>query len=312
MSALVAVPLVTHAQVENLVTNPSFEEDEPILNDQAYEHWWTWGWEAGLNSTLEIDETEFVDGKRSIRVIPTGETNWYFIVANSPILVDMSKDYTISFWAKAEGPRPLTAQLKATDNSINAWGATTFNLTTEWTEYHYASEVLIDNVKLEILCASSEVPFWLDFVYVYEGDYVPGIKPVPPVKASEPDPADGVFLDQTWATLSWTAGNSAVSHDVYMGDNFDDVNEGAGDTFRGNQALTFYVAGFPDMRIRTALLMARHTIGGLTRSTKLTQTAPGRATSGASLLHPRPPTSPIRQTAPNPSIWTSSLNGGQV
>ena len=245
MSALVAVPLVTHAQVENLVTNPSFEEDEPILNDQAYEHWWTWGWEAGLNSTLEIDETEFVDGKRSIRVIPTGETNWYFIVANSPILVDMSKDYTISFWAKAEGPRPLTAQLKATDNSINAWGATTFNLTTEWTEYHYASEVLIDNVKLEILCASSEVPFWLDFVYVYEGDYVPGIKPVPPVKASEPDPADGVFLDQTWATLSWTAGNSAVSHDVYMGDNFDDVNEGAGDTFRGNQALTFYVAGFP-------------------------------------------------------------------
>jgi len=30
-----------------------------------------------------------------------------------------------------------------------------------------------------------------------------------------------------------------------MGDNFDDVNEGAGDTFRGNQTLSFYVAGFP-------------------------------------------------------------------
>jgi hypothetical protein len=246
---LVAVPLVTDAQVENLVQNPSFEDDEVILNDQSYDHWWTWGWEDGLNSTVEIDENEFVDGKRSLRVMPTGDTNWYFIVANSPILVELSKDYTVSFWAKAEEPRPLTAQLKATDNSINAWGATTFNLTTDWAEYHYASEVLIDNVKLEILCAGSDVPFWLDFVYVYEGDYVPGIKPTPPIKASEPDPADGAFVDQTWVTLSWTVGNLAASHDVYVGDNFDDVNDATYDseTFRGNQSLTstFYVAGFP-------------------------------------------------------------------
>jgi hypothetical protein len=43
-----AVPCVTQAQVENLVQNPSFEEDEIILNDQSYDHWWTWGWEDGL------------------------------------------------------------------------------------------------------------------------------------------------------------------------------------------------------------------------------------------------------------------------
>ena len=119
---LVAVPLVTHAQVDNLMLNPSFEEDEVILNDQAYEHWWTWGWEDGLTSTVEIDETEFVDGTISLKVNPIGSTNWYFIVAYSPILVELDKNYTISFWAKAEEPRPLTVQLKATDNSINAWG----------------------------------------------------------------------------------------------------------------------------------------------------------------------------------------------
>ena len=242
---LLAVPLLTHAQVEILTINSSFEEDEVILNDQAYEDWWTWGYEDGLNSTVEIDETEVIDGKRSLRVFPTGATNWYFIVANSPILVDVGKDYTVSFWAKADEPRPLTVQLKATDNSIDAWGATTFDLTTEWAEYHYASEVLIDNVKLEILCASSDVPFWLDFILMYEGDYVPGMSPTPPLKASEPDPADGVFIEQTWATLSWIPGELAVSHDVYMGDNFDDVNNGTGDTFRINQTEDFYVAGFP-------------------------------------------------------------------
>jgi len=32
---------------------------------------------------------------------------------------------------------------------------------------------------------------------------------------------------------------------MYVGDNFDDVNEGTGDTFRGNQTDTFLVVGFP-------------------------------------------------------------------
>jgi len=60
-----------------------------------------------------------------------------------------------------------------------------------------------------------------------------------------PDPADGALHADTWITLRWSAGDSAVSHDVYLGDNFDEVNDGTGDTFRGNQMLTYYVAGFP-------------------------------------------------------------------
>jgi hypothetical protein len=64
-------------------------------------------------------------------------------------------------------------------------------------------------------------------------------------QASRPDPADGVYYPATWVTLSWRAGDFAVSHDVYMGDNYDDVLNGSGDTFRVNQGTTFYVAGFP-------------------------------------------------------------------
>ena len=165
---LVVIQPVTQAQyVENLALNPSFEEDEVILDDPAWEMWATWGYEGGLNSTVEIDEEEYIDGTRSLKVIPTGETNWHFIVLNLPIFVDVDKDYTVSFWAKAEEPRPLFVQFKATDNSIQGWGGTDFELTTEWAEYHYASEVMIDNVKLEIFCSGSEVPFWLDFINIY-------------------------------------------------------------------------------------------------------------------------------------------------
>ncbi|MFC1636022.1 LamG-like jellyroll fold domain-containing protein, partial [Planctomycetota bacterium] len=63
--------------------------------------------------------------------------------------------------------------------------------------------------------------------------------------ASFPDPPDGTVLEATWASLTWMPGVFAVSHDVYLGENFDEVNDGTGDTFRGNQAFNFYTVGFP-------------------------------------------------------------------
>jgi hypothetical protein len=64
--------------------------------------------------------------------------------------------------------------------------------------------------------------------------------------AYNPNPVDGAMYPDTWVTLSWTAGAYAVSHDVYIGENFDDVNEATRDSdlFRINQNLTFYIAGF--------------------------------------------------------------------
>ena len=60
-----------------------------------------------------------------------------------------------------------------------------------------------------------------------------------------PAPVDSAMLQATWASLSWIPGDLAVSHDVYLGDNFDDVNAGAGGTFVGNQATTSLIVGFP-------------------------------------------------------------------
>jgi hypothetical protein len=64
--------------------------------------------------------------------------------------------------------------------------------------------------------------------------------------ALAPDPADGALYSATWVTLTWKPGDLAASHDVYLGDNFEDVNNGTGDTFRGNLPLDepFYLAGF--------------------------------------------------------------------
>ncbi|MHC4626226.1 MAG: LamG domain-containing protein, partial [Planctomycetota bacterium] len=63
--------------------------------------------------------------------------------------------------------------------------------------------------------------------------------------ARGPNPADGALHPDTWVSLSWGPGDFAVTHDVYLGDSFDDVDNGTGDTFRTNQAETLFIVGFP-------------------------------------------------------------------
>ncbi|MHC4352258.1 MAG: LamG domain-containing protein [Planctomycetota bacterium] len=62
--------------------------------------------------------------------------------------------------------------------------------------------------------------------------------------ASRPAPADGAMLEATWANLTWKPGAFAVSHDLYFGTSFEDVNDGAEGTFAGNPATTNQVVGF--------------------------------------------------------------------
>ena len=63
--------------------------------------------------------------------------------------------------------------------------------------------------------------------------------------ARNPEPADGAYIADTWITLGWKPGDFAVSHDIYVGENYDEVNEGAEGMFVGNQVDTFIVLGFP-------------------------------------------------------------------
>jgi len=65
------------------------------------------------------------------------------------------------------------------------------------------------------------------------------------VKAYGADPRNGTLHEDTWISLGWRAGDFAASHDVYIGDNFDAVSEGAEGTFIDNQGATFIVIGFP-------------------------------------------------------------------
>ena len=60
-----------------------------------------------------------------------------------------------------------------------------------------------------------------------------------------PEPADGSIVRDTWVKLGWTPGDFAASHNIYVGESFEDVQAGSGDTFKVNQTDTSYAVGFP-------------------------------------------------------------------
>jgi len=69
----------------------------------------------------------------------------------------------------------------------------------------------------------------------------------PRTTAFRPSPPDGALHEATWVNLTWSAGVFATSHDIYLGDNFNDVSEATHDSsvFQGNQTTTMFLAGFP-------------------------------------------------------------------
>jgi hypothetical protein len=228
MLGLVAVPLASHAAVVNLVPNPSFEEDEVILNDPAWTQWATWNDASANGSTVAFDDTEAIDGERSLRVnVQGGGSDWHFIVACMSITpVTVGTRYTCSFWAKAQAPRSLAAQWKTADNALT-WGTTTFQVTTAWAEYSMTAPSQGTDIKVEFLCGASTSPLWLDFVNVYEGEFVAGIKPSGlsnPRAAGGPSPANEATDVPRDVVLGWTPGPWADTHDVYLGTSFADVN----------------------------------------------------------------------------------------
>jgi len=83
--------------------------------------------------------------------------------------------------------------------------------------------------------------------HVLSGAEIKALANPPRMHALDPNPPDGAIQEDTWVNLSWTAGDFAVSHDIYIGNNYDDLKEATNESeiFRSNQTETFIVAGFP-------------------------------------------------------------------
>ena len=260
----ILISLVSFILVFGLCSSIAYGQENQILNPEFDDGLTSWGIYTYLNTTegfnVEVVQGGGLSGENSALLdIYNAPALSSIGIAQSGLVAEQGKTYPIGFTAKAEEVRGLVVLLQGNIN--NASYPTFLDQTVELTpsrqdyiiEYTHtgntigAAEGESLNLYLMIKGPSWSPPganlnskVWLDRVHFG------GVIPRQPVySATSPVPEDGAFLTDTWVSCGWTPGDFAVSHDVYMGDNFDDVNEGTEETFRGNQPNLFFIAGIP-------------------------------------------------------------------
>jgi hypothetical protein len=238
----------SHAQddILNILDNGGFEDGVPTP-------WSTYGsvtTEVVTELTGAAVSEPPIEGDYCLHlVVPSAGANfWDAGLQHAGHVFEQGKKYTLSAFLKSkEGELQINFKPELGQDPWPGYGAQSFTMTEEWTEYSITTPVFTENVDpatitFHIQYAAGD--FWIDGVRFYEGDYVP---PVLGERGAAriPVPDDGALHADTWLTLTWSPGDFAVSHDVYFGESLDDVTDGAEGAFQGNQSSTSFIVGFP-------------------------------------------------------------------
>jgi len=216
-----------YAQVgENLWDNSGFE-------DGVMAPWTTYG-----SVTTEVVTTltgaavaeDPIEGEYCLHIVVAapGANFWDAGLQHRGVTTfEQGKKYTLSaFYKCSSGTMQVNFKPEHDGDPWTGYGEQAFTMTDTWQEFSittpvFAQTVTPADVTFHIQYAAGD--FWVDGVRFYEGDYVP-----PAFEknygAKEPSPADEAVDVPRETALKWVAGPFAATHDVYLGDTFDDVN----------------------------------------------------------------------------------------
>jgi len=236
---------------ENQIVNGEFDDD---LN--------SWDLYGATGFNLEVVQGAALSGNNAIMVdVLDASATTAIGFAQQMIGLVQGDMYPIGFTAKAEQDREMVVLFQLWKQEIPQWltlWETTVQLTTSPQsfnfEYQHDTETTIDNSEWRVDIyfmlkgaywtmegSDLNAKVWVDRIY-FGAEILPQRVDI----ASNPSPEDGAIHMENWVAFQWTPSDSAVSHNVYMGDNFDDVNDGLEDTFRVNKPTANYFAGFPN------------------------------------------------------------------
>ena len=164
--------------------------------------------------------------------------------------LEQGAKYHIGFTAKADADRQIGVLLEQDGSWAYAWhewiDLTPSPQSFSFEHIHGRSATedvtfyfIVRHSLFPLLNADENIDVYIDNIYVVQEP------PADPNLAHYPWPPDGAMHPDTWICCSWAPGQYASTHDVYFGENFDDVNDGTGETFMGNQSVLFWITGFP-------------------------------------------------------------------
>ena len=188
------------------------------------------------------------------RLDPTVNFNW---AGNEPDPSVGADNFAVRWTGEVEVPAPGRYTFHTqTDDGVRLWVNNT-QIINNWTDHgnaHDSGDIDLKTgqrypIKLEYYENGGDARCelsWSGPTLVREAIpsrylWVGGARPNP----RYPNPADGAILRDTWVTLSWTSGDNAASHSIFVGESRNDVGAGIGDTFRGSQNATTFALGFP-------------------------------------------------------------------
>ncbi len=236
-------------------------QENQIVNGEFDDGLDSWGTYGSARYDLQVVQGAALSGGNAIMIdVLDASAGTAVGFTQGGLELVQGKTYPIGFTAKAEQDREIVVVLQIYKTEIPQWLTvmeTTVQLTTTPQSfslaYQHASESTTDHPEWSVdIYYILKGPFWpmtgddlnvkvwVDRLYF--GAEIPA-QPIYP--ATNPSPEDGTLHLDTWVSLGWRPGDFAATHDVYLGDNFDDVNDGLADTYRGNQPTTDITAGFP-------------------------------------------------------------------
>jgi len=236
-------------------------QENQIVNGEFDDGLNSWGNYGAGGYTLDTAQGVGLSGKNAAVIdVTDAEVATGIGMSQGGLGLVQGETYQIGFTAMAEQDREMVVLFQIYKPEIPQWltpWEETVQLTTDPQsfnfEYTHDTETTTEqpgwSVDIYLMLKGTYWPMagddlnkkvWIDRVYFGAETPVQSFG-----GATNPYPEDGAIHEDTWVALRWTPGDFAVSHDVYLGDNFEDVDNGAGGTFRGNQTKSDYLAGFP-------------------------------------------------------------------
>jgi len=239
----------------------SLGQENQIINGEFDNGLISWGSYGGAGFTFEVVPGAGLSGNSAVLIDITNASAATSIgISQGGFQLVQDETYPLGFIAKSDQEREMVVLIQLYKPEGPSWTdilLTRVALTTDpqtfVLEYTHGDESTEDHpdwsVNMYLMLKGAwwgmvgddlNTKVWIDWVYF-------GAEPEVQERgrAVNPSPADGDIVEDTWVNLTWFPGDFAVSHDVYLGENFDDVNDGLGDTFRGNQPSTSFIVGFP-------------------------------------------------------------------
>jgi hypothetical protein len=216
-----------------------------------------WQKSAGDGFTIEVVQDADLSGANALKIdVLDAAAQESIMVSQGIFVLERGAKYHIGFTAKANADRQIGVIFERDGSWSYAWH--------EWIDLKHTAQPFIfeceagaaENVSLcfilkhslfPLLNSNENIDVYIDNVYIFKAKQpAPEPNAVNPHFAHDPFPPDGAIHQDTWATLSWSVGSYASSHDTYFGYNFEDVYDGSGETIFWNMRSTFFLIGFPD------------------------------------------------------------------